>query len=135
LDDEVSISEAERGSLRLPAEWEVGVFDQHPRGETRRLAPVEDGGGDVGGEVGEAENLTVVGSVQFLVLASSAKEICTFDLRGTETSNAYEGPGQLTERITDDFTKPQSSAAGVCFPVLGIGTIRTSQGDDFNFYN
>jgi hypothetical protein len=64
----------------------------------------------------------------------SAKEICTYEIRGTETSNAYAGPGRLTERITVDFTKPQSSAAGVCFPQLGIGTIHTSQGD-FNFYN
>jgi hypothetical protein len=64
----------------------------------------------------------------------SAKEVCTYDIRGTETSNAYEGPGRLTARITDDFTKPQSSAAGFCFPELGVGTIQTSQGN-FNFYN
>jgi hypothetical protein len=64
----------------------------------------------------------------------SAKEICTYQVRGTETSNAYQGPGQFTEHITVDFTKPQSSAAGVWFPQLGIGTISTSQGD-FNFYN
>lgn len=63
-----------------------------------------------------------------------AKEPCTYEVRGTETSNAYEGPGQLTEHVTVDFTKPQSSAAGVCFPQLGSGTIHTSQGD-FNLYN
>ena len=64
----------------------------------------------------------------------SAKEICTYEVRGTETSNAYQGPGQFTEHITLDFTKPQSSAAGVCFPQFGTATMRTSQGD-FNFYN
>jgi len=64
----------------------------------------------------------------------SAKEICTYQIEGTETNDAYAGPGQLTERITIDFTKPQSSAAGVCFPQLGIGTVHTAQGD-FNFYN
>jgi hypothetical protein len=63
----------------------------------------------------------------------SVKEVCTYEIRGTETSNAYEGPGQMTQRITTDFTKPQSSAAGVCFPELGVGMIHTSQGD-FNFY-
>jgi hypothetical protein len=30
--------------------------------------PVEDGGGDIGGKVGEAENLAVVGSMQVLAL-------------------------------------------------------------------
>ena len=64
----------------------------------------------------------------------SAKEICTYQIRGTETSNGYEGPGQLTERVTLDFTKPQSSAAGLCFPQFGVGTIHTAQGD-FNLYN
>jgi len=64
----------------------------------------------------------------------SAKEICTFEVRGAETSIAYEGPGELTERVTVDFTKPQSSGAGACFPQLGIGTIHTSHGD-YNFYN
>ena len=64
----------------------------------------------------------------------SAHEICTFKIRGTENSNAYKGPGRLTERITVDYTKPQFSAAGVCFSQLCIGTIHTSQGD-FNFYN
>jgi hypothetical protein len=46
----------------------VGVFDQHRRGETRRLVPVEDGGGDVGGEAGKAGNLAVVGWVQLFAL-------------------------------------------------------------------
>lgn len=64
----------------------------------------------------------------------SAKEICTFDLRGSEASTAYEGPGELTERVTIDFTKPASSAAGVCFRQLGVGTIHTGHGD-YNFYN
>lgn len=64
----------------------------------------------------------------------TAKEICTYEVRATETSNAYEGQGQLIERVTVDFTKPLLSAAGVCFPQLGIGTIHTSQGD-FNLYN
>ncbi|MGA9867823.1 MAG: hypothetical protein WBQ75_15460 [Acetobacteraceae bacterium] len=64
----------------------------------------------------------------------SAKEICTFDVRGSETSSAYEGQGELSERVVVDFTKPMSSGAGVCFPQMGTGTIHTSQGD-FNFYN
>ncbi len=64
----------------------------------------------------------------------SAKEICTFEVQGSETSIAYEGSGKLTERVTIDFTKPLSSGAGVCFPQLGIGTIHTSHGD-YNFYN
>jgi|SRR5271170_4043734 len=34
LDHEVGLSEAECGSLRLPAEWEMGMLDQHRRGET-----------------------------------------------------------------------------------------------------
>jgi hypothetical protein len=63
-----------------------------------------------------------------------AKEICTCEIRATETGNTYEGPGQLTERVTIDFTKPQSSAAGICFPQFGIGTVHTAQGD-FNLYN
>ncbi len=46
----------------------MGVLDQHRRGETRGLSPFENGGGDVGGEVGEAENLAVIGSVQFFAL-------------------------------------------------------------------
>jgi hypothetical protein len=64
----------------------------------------------------------------------SAKETCTFEIQGSETSNVYEGSGRLTERITVDFTKPQSSAAGVCFPQFGVGTVHTTQGD-FNFFN
>ncbi len=63
-----------------------------------------------------------------------AKEICTFEVRGSEKSIAYEGPGELTERVTVDFTKPVSSGAGVCFPQMGIGTIHTSRGD-YTFYN
>ena len=50
----------------------MGVLDQHRRGETRGLPSFENGGGDVRGEVGEAENLAVVGSVQFSLLARSA---------------------------------------------------------------
>jgi hypothetical protein len=44
------------------------MLDQHRRGETGRLSSFENGGGDVGSEVGEAENLTVVGSVEFFAL-------------------------------------------------------------------
>jgi hypothetical protein len=49
------------------------VLDQHRRGETGKLSPFEDGGGDVGSEVGEAENLAVLGSVQFLTLGQIGK--------------------------------------------------------------
>jgi hypothetical protein len=64
----------------------------------------------------------------------AAKEICTYDVRATETSNAYKGLGRFTERVTIDFTKPQSSANGVCFPQLGVATMHTSQGY-FDFFN
>lgn len=64
----------------------------------------------------------------------AAKEVCTFEVRGSEASSAYDGPGELSEHITIDYTQPSSSAAGVCFPQIGIGTMRTSRGE-FNFFN
>lgn len=64
----------------------------------------------------------------------AAKEPCTLEVRGSEVSTAYDGPGQLTERVTLDFSKPVSSDAGVCFPQIGIGKLHTSRGD-YNFYN
>ena len=67
------LSKAECGSLHLPAQREVGMLDQYRRGQAGRLSSVEDGGGDVGGEVGEAENLAVVGAVQFLVVGQFGK--------------------------------------------------------------
>lgn len=76
----------------------------------------------------------VQGSAKPTDCLRSAKEVCTFELRGAETSIAYEGTGELTERVTIDFTKAQSSGAGICFPQLGIGTIHTSHGD-YDFFN
>jgi hypothetical protein len=73
LDHEVSLSEAECGALGLPAQRQVGVLDQHRRGQAGRLSSFEDGGGDVEGEVGEAENLTVIGSVQLFGLGQIGK--------------------------------------------------------------
>jgi len=53
LDHDVGLSEAEGGSL-------VGVLDQHRGGDTGELSSFENGGGDVRGEVSEAENLGVI---------------------------------------------------------------------------
>ena len=69
----VPLSEAECGSLRLPAQREGGVLYQHGRGETQRLSSFENGRGDVGREVGQAENLAVVGSVKFFALGQIGK--------------------------------------------------------------
>jgi hypothetical protein len=63
----LGLSKAERGSLLLPAQREMGVLDQQRRGETFRLSPFEDGGGDIGGEIGKAEDLAEVGPMQPLV--------------------------------------------------------------------
>jgi len=49
------------------------MLDQHRCSETGRLSAFEYRGGDVGGEVGEAENLAAVGSVQFLALGQIGK--------------------------------------------------------------
>ncbi len=62
------------------------------------------------------------------------RQLLAQHMQGSETSSAYEGRGELSEHIILDFTKPTSSAAGNCFPQMGIGTIHTLQGD-YNFYN
>ena len=49
------------------------MLDQHRRGELLRLSPLEDGAGDVWSEVGEAENLAEVGSVQLLAFGQIGK--------------------------------------------------------------
>ena len=49
------------------------MLDQHRRGEPFGLSPVEDGGGDVWSEVGEAQNLAEIGAVQLLALGQIGK--------------------------------------------------------------
>ena len=63
-----ALSEAECSSLLLPPQWKARVLDQHRRYKARRLSSFENDGGDVGREVCEAQNLAVVGSVQFFAL-------------------------------------------------------------------
>jgi hypothetical protein len=64
----------------------------------------------------------------------AAKEVCTFEVRGSETNTAYDGPGELGEHITIDFSRPESSGAGICFPQMVVGTMHTAAGD-YNFYS
>ena len=81
------------------------------------------------------------GTVQFVPRTQSpadclrsANGVCAYDVTGTESSTAYQGPGHLTEHLTIDFTQPRRSAAGVCFPQLGTGTMHTADGD-YRFFN
>ena len=67
----------QRFALLGPTDREVGVVDQHSRGQAGGLASVEDRGGDVGGEVGQPQNPRIVGSVELLV----SREIGEFAVR------------------------------------------------------
>ncbi len=49
------------------------MLDQHRRGETRGLSSFGNGGGDVGGQVGETKNLAVAGAVQLFALGQIGK--------------------------------------------------------------
>jgi len=75
LSDEVwvGLSKAQRGSLLLPAQRDAGVLDQHRRGKAGGLPAFKDRRGDIGGEIREAENLAVIGSVQALALGQIGK--------------------------------------------------------------
>jgi hypothetical protein len=58
-----------------------------------------------------------------------AKGACSGKFAGTMTSTLFPGVSQNRGTFTLDFTKPEASAIGVCFPELVSGTVHTSRGD------
>jgi hypothetical protein len=92
------------------------VLSQNRRGETGRLSPFENGGGDVGGEVGEAENLAVVGSVQVLALGQIGK------LAGSAVQQPFVEPVSFDKRLDQTGVGLRGWANGSMWSI----TIRTS---------
>src|SRR5216684_1950595 len=64
---------AEIAALLAPTHRQVRPLDQLRRGEPARMMPVEDRGGDIGGEIGEPKKLTEVGSVKPLAVRQIAE--------------------------------------------------------------
>jgi hypothetical protein len=55
----------------------------------------------------------------------TAKTACSAKFTGTATSTLFPGVSQLSGIVTFDFTKPDVSAIGVCFPELVTGSEHT----------
>jgi len=59
----------------------------------------------------------------------SGKGVCTGAYTGTvTTSSLFAGSAAVAGTFTVDFTKPETSPGGVCFPLFVEGGARTAQG-------
>src|SRR5580700_2164874 len=63
---EAGSGEAECLALLRPGERQARMLEQRGRGQIWRLMAVEDRAGDVGGEIGQADDPGIVGSIQLL---------------------------------------------------------------------
>src|SRR5215470_1732765 len=66
-------SEAEHRALLVPGERQTGMRQQLVRGQIARLAPIEDGLGDVRGEIAEADEPREIGWAHALALDQCGK--------------------------------------------------------------
>src|SRR6516164_7831578 len=66
-------SEAEHRPLLVPGERQTGVRQQLVRGQIARLAPVENGLGDIRGEITEADEPREIGWAHGLALGQCGK--------------------------------------------------------------
>src|SRR5215467_3417996 len=65
--------EAEHRPLLVPCQWQTGVRQQLVRSQIARLAPVEDGLGDVRGEIAQADEPREIGWAHALALGECGK--------------------------------------------------------------
>src|SRR5215831_20623846 len=74
LEVRICSSKAEQGPLLVPGEWQTRVRQQLVRGQIARLAPIEDGLGDVRGEIAEADEPREIGWAHAARLTSAAND-------------------------------------------------------------